>query len=155
MRITRIFRVSSQHERSLEPICVFIVPTICFVAFVFRKRDNLIIYACRPLSVLRFLLQTNKSSSQRSLGVAKVPSDPQSARGPGSHGCTHTAELLPFDRTSDSDRNELVAVIVHTADLSGQAYPSAISRNWNARIVQEFRAQACLDTTPDLLRDSS
>jgi hypothetical protein len=50
--------------------------------------------------------------------------------------------LLPFDRDSPDDRNELVATLVHTADLSGQAYPTALSRNWTARILGEFRSQA-------------
>lgn len=57
---------------------------------------------------------------------------------------------LPFDRDSLDDRTELVMTIVHTADLSGQAYPSAVSRNWNARILAEFRSQAAKERSMGL-----
>jgi GAF domain-containing protein len=59
-------------------------------------------------------------------------------------------DIFPFDRTRDEDRNELVAVIVHTADLSGQAYPRSVSNNWNSRILAEFRAQAAKERVQGL-----
>lgn len=52
---------------------------------------------------------------------------------------------LPFQPGSDSDRDELVAAIVHAADLSGQAYPLTVSRNWGTRVIAEFRAQAAAE----------
>jgi len=60
------------------------------------------------------------------------------------------ADVLPFDRARDDERNELVAVIVHTADLSGQAYPRATSNNWSARIICEFRNQASKERSQGL-----
>lgn len=32
--------------------------------------------------------------------------------------------------------------LVHAADLSGQAYPPAVARQWGERVVREFREQA-------------
>lgn len=51
----------------------------------------------------------------------------------------------PFDRHSDPDRLHLIAVLVHTADLSGQAYPREASLNWSARVMVEFEAQAAAE----------
>jgi high affinity cGMP-specific 3',5'-cyclic phosphodiesterase 9 len=68
-----------------------------------------------------------------------------------SHALLHaSAEALPFDRNRDEDRAELVAVIVHTSDLSGQAYPSACARNWSNRVLHEFRAQAAKERAQGL-----
>ena len=52
------------------------------------------------------------------------------------------ASTLPYDVTSESDRNELVAALVHTADLSGQAYAPHVATNWSARILKEFSDEA-------------
>jgi len=38
--------------------------------------------------------------------------------------------------------NPLILGILHSADLSGQAYASHIAQNWSKRVVAEFRAQA-------------
>lgn len=66
-------------------------------------------------------------------GAGRAPSPPPAWPAP----------LVPsFDRTAEDERGELVAVLVHTADLSGQAYPLPVARNWNNRILGEFRAQA-------------
>ena len=48
----------------------------------------------------------------------------------------------PYDASSEADRNELVAALVHTADLSGQAYAPHVAANWCARILAEFREEA-------------
>ena len=42
----------------------------------------------------------------------------------------------------EDERAELVSILVHTADLSGQAYPVGVAMNWNSRILAEFRSQA-------------
>jgi len=49
---------------------------------------------------------------------------------------------LPFDRDSSEERDLLVSALVHTADLSGQAYGSSIGQGWSVRVMTEFRAQA-------------
>jgi GAF domain-containing protein len=53
--------------------------------------------------------------------------------------------VWPFDRDNEVERNELVSVIVHTADLSGQAYAIKVARNWTSRIIAEFKQQAVLE----------
>jgi hypothetical protein len=47
-----------------------------------------------------------------------------------------------FDPSSDTERSELVSVLVHLSDLSGQSRPEKQRLNWGARIVAEFRHQA-------------
>jgi len=55
-----------------------------------------------------------------------------------------------FDPASDAERSELVSVLVHLADLSGQSRPEKQRLNWGARIVAEFRHQAIKEKTQGL-----
>ncbi|KAA0176661.1 hypothetical protein FNF27_01942 [Cafeteria roenbergensis] len=52
--------------------------------------------------------------------------------------------LAPFDRDSPADRLALVESVVHTADLSGQAFPIPIALKWGRGIVEEFQHEARL-----------
>ena len=47
----------------------------------------------------------------------------------------------PFDREEDDDRLELSELIVHAADLTGQASPFEEARQWGERIVEEFKRE--------------
>ena len=49
---------------------------------------------------------------------------------------------LPFNVAVPEDRQLLVSAIVHTCDLSGQAYGEVVSAEWSRRIATEFRNQA-------------
>ena len=53
--------------------------------------------------------------------------------------------LLKWDRDSDNDRLQLAGAIVHCSDLSGQAMPQSIARQWGSRVITEFRAQCTLE----------
>ena len=53
--------------------------------------------------------------------------------------------LLKWDRESDNDRLQLAGAIVHCSDLSGQAMPQHIARQWGSRVITEFRAQCALE----------
>jgi ABC-type Fe3+/spermidine/putrescine transport system ATPase subunit len=48
-------------------------------------------------------------------------------------------------------RGALACAVVHTADLSGAAYPAPIARNWAARIVAEFAAQVASEAARGML----
>jgi hypothetical protein len=39
----------------------------------------------------------------------------------------------------------LIKGMLHTADLSGQAYPREVSQNWSHRVVAEFRSQGFME----------
>jgi len=58
-----------------------------------------------------------------------------------------SSTTLAFDPSSDTERSELVSVLVHLADLSGQSRPEKQRLNWGARIVAEFRHQALKEKT--------
>jgi hypothetical protein len=58
-----------------------------------------------------------------------------------------SSTALAFDPSSDTERSELVSVLVHLADLSGQSRPEKQRLNWGARIVAEFRHQAIKEKT--------
>jgi hypothetical protein len=47
-----------------------------------------------------------------------------------------------IDQKSDKERQFLVNTLIHSADLSGQVYPTPIARVWEDRITQEFINQA-------------
>ncbi|RYG50213.1 hypothetical protein EON67_05690 [archaeon] len=79
---------------------------------------------------------------ERSTSTASSLDSVSAVGGPTAAGGTKFCDILPFDRDADDDRLQLVCTLVHTADLSGHAYVSTVSRNWNARILSEFRAQA-------------
>ena len=68
------------------------------------------------------------------------PAPPKALRMTRARSTDTTA--LPFSIGSAADRQLLVCAIVHTCDLSGQAYGEAVSNEWSDRIVQEFSAQA-------------
>lgn len=44
-----------------------------------------------------------------------------------------------FDRHDDGDRLELLEMIVHTADLSGQASPYEEAKQWGDKVISEFK----------------
>jgi AcrR family transcriptional regulator len=53
------------------------------------------------------------------------------------------AELSPaFDRDDEKDRLFLLESIVHTADLSGQAFPHPVAMKWGDGIIEEFQKEA-------------
>lgn len=53
------------------------------------------------------------------------------------------AELSPaFDRDDEKDRLFLIESIVHTADLSGQAFPLPVAILWGNGIIAEFQKEA-------------
>jgi hypothetical protein len=56
------------------------------------------------------------------------------------------ASLTPFNFENDKDRQILVDMIVHSADLSGQAYPLPVAQVWEKRISLEFMNQASMLT---------
>jgi len=47
-------------------------------------------------------------------------------------------------------RAALACAVVHTADLSGAAFPARVAQNWAARIVAEFAAQAAAEAARGL-----
>ena len=49
-----------------------------------------------------------------------------------------------FDRNDPDDRLALVESLVHTADLSGQAFPVPVARRWGDGIIAEFTREASL-----------
>lgn len=53
---------------------------------------------------------------------------------------------LPFDPEQEKDRQALVNIIIHSADLSGQVFPTHIARQWEERISREFQDQAIQET---------
>jgi len=49
------------------------------------------------------------------------------------------ADMKNFDHTVEADRQQVVNMIIHTADLSAQAFPRAVAQSWEQRIVREFQ----------------
>eukprot|EP00456_Euglypha_rotunda_P079684 TRINITY_DN76739_c0_g1_i1.p1 TRINITY_DN76739_c0_g1~~TRINITY_DN76739_c0_g1_i1.p1 ORF type:complete len:123 (-),score=17.84 TRINITY_DN76739_c0_g1_i1:10-378(-) len=50
-------------------------------------------------------------------------------------------DLSPFNSTKPVDRQEMLNMIIHTADLSGQALPQEIAIKWEDCITREFQMQ--------------
>jgi hypothetical protein len=48
-------------------------------------------------------------------------------------------DMKAFDYTVEADRQQVVNMIIHTADLSAQAYPRLVAKSWEERIVREFQ----------------
>eukprot|EP01006_Ploeotia_vitrea_P035219 TRINITY_DN65846_c8_g15_i1.p1 TRINITY_DN65846_c8_g15~~TRINITY_DN65846_c8_g15_i1.p1 ORF type:complete len:850 (+),score=454.44 TRINITY_DN65846_c8_g15_i1:192-2552(+) len=48
----------------------------------------------------------------------------------------------PFDRANQKERQLLVNIMLHTADLSAQVFPTPIATMWEDCVVREFIAQA-------------
>ena len=99
--------------------------------------------------------ETATAAAETATAAPKPSSSSSSSSSEAPDPCTTTtstlsAVSLPFDRTSDVERNELVAVLVHSADLSGQAYPEAIASNWGVRILAEFRREAAISAEQGL-----
>lgn len=66
---------------------------------------------------------------------------------------THITELdrraeaaTPFKADDLAERAHLAGVVVHCADLSGQALPNPQAITWSSMVVQEFKRQAALET---------
>jgi GAF domain-containing protein len=51
-------------------------------------------------------------------------------------------EAFAFDRDDPAERLTLMECMVHTADLSGQAFPAHVAHKWGAGIIAEFRNEA-------------
>eukprot|EP01138_Halocafeteria_seosinensis_P000408 gb/GECG01000421.1/.p1 GENE.gb/GECG01000421.1/~~gb/GECG01000421.1/.p1 ORF type:complete len:1062 (+),score=145.17 gb/GECG01000421.1/:1-3186(+) len=49
---------------------------------------------------------------------------------------------LPFDRNVDEHRLLLLEALVHTADLSGQAFPPMVATIWGNAVISEFQQEA-------------
>jgi hypothetical protein len=89
-----------------------------------------------------------KDLEKRGVADSAVPAP---APGPASAPAPSTADAAqpaapthtpPFDETKELDRQYFVDVVVHSADLSGQLFPTHISANWEDRISAEFAEQA-------------
>eukprot|EP00607_Mallomonas_marina_P004737 CAMPEP_0182431118 /NCGR_PEP_ID=MMETSP1167-20130531/46571_1 /TAXON_ID=2988 /ORGANISM="Mallomonas Sp, Strain CCMP3275" /LENGTH=156 /DNA_ID=CAMNT_0024617081 /DNA_START=421 /DNA_END=891 /DNA_ORIENTATION=+ len=59
---------------------------------------------------------------------------------------THTRSDPNFDIENESDRKLLVGLIVHAADLSGQALKREIALFWGSKVTQEFINQSVKET---------
>lgn len=46
---------------------------------------------------------------------------------------------VPLDREKEQDRQLLLDVLVHCADLSGQVLKPTLARSWGERVLTEFR----------------
>ena len=46
---------------------------------------------------------------------------------------------VPFHREKEQDRQLLLDMIVHCADLSGQVLKQPLARAWGERVLTEFR----------------
>ncbi len=54
-----------------------------------------------------------------------------------------TRELdAPFNSKLESERQNIVKVLIHSSDLSGQVFPTSIATMWEERISKEFELQA-------------
>lgn len=60
---------------------------------------------------------------------------------PGKGISTEVIQIQSFDRDKDEDRLELAELIVHTADLSGQASPYEEAKDWGDRVITEFKQE--------------
>ena len=54
----------------------------------------------------------------------------------------HFDDNRPFDKRNTRDRTLLAQMIVHTADLYGQATPWEVATAWGAAVVEEFKMEA-------------
>ena len=63
----------------------------------------------------------------------------------GGGGGGHTDKSLLSER--DEDRQFVLDLLVHGADLSGQIYPLPVAKQWEARVTNEFKLQAQLEET--------
>jgi len=108
------------------------------------------------------LFKSRRNSQHKSTpGIPPLSAPPpppphphQSLRGTSSSSSSSSSPLISsvsssisklayaFDPSSDTERSELVSVLVHLSDLSGQSRPEKQRLNWGARIVAEFRHQA-------------
>jgi len=48
----------------------------------------------------------------------------------------------PFSSKTEAERQELVNVLIHTSDLSGQVLKLSVAKQWEERITKEFDKQA-------------
>jgi hypothetical protein len=53
---------------------------------------------------------------------------------------------LRFDAGNEKDRQMVMDMLIHTADLSGQVYPWSVASEWEVRIATEFGKQAEVET---------
>jgi hypothetical protein len=67
------------------------------------------------------------------------------AAGAGGGGGGHSDKSLLSER--DEDRQFVLDLLVHGADLSGQIYPLPVAKQWEARVTNEFKLQAQLEET--------
>eukprot|EP01138_Halocafeteria_seosinensis_P005938 gb/GECG01006070.1/.p1 GENE.gb/GECG01006070.1/~~gb/GECG01006070.1/.p1 ORF type:complete len:1086 (+),score=132.48 gb/GECG01006070.1/:1-3258(+) len=49
---------------------------------------------------------------------------------------------LPFKREKEDDRLQLIEAVVHTADLSAQAAPYSVAKQWGEMVISEFQREA-------------
>jgi hypothetical protein len=74
--------------------------------------------------------------------AAATPAADSSSAGPSPWLSAAAPTRLSLKRESAADRQLLINVLVHSADLSGQMYAAPTAAVWEARITQEFRQQA-------------
>jgi len=55
-----------------------------------------------------------------------------------------------FNSKVETDRQAVVKVLIHSADLSGQVFPNTIARVWEERISKEFDEQAKKESSKGL-----
>jgi hypothetical protein len=53
----------------------------------------------------------------------------------------------PFNSKSEADRQQVVNLLIHSADLSGQVFPTPVAKVWEENISREFEAQAKKEKT--------
>lgn len=56
----------------------------------------------------------------------------------------------PYNSKVEADRQHVINVLVHSADLSGQVFPTAVAKVWEERIAREFETQAVREKSQGL-----
>lgn len=89
------------------------------------------------------------SNSKGQVGHLVTPPSPHN-----SNKADNKIRQLPpsaaFSPTSPQDRQFVVNVLIHSADLSGQVFPTVIAKDWEERIAREFSAQAEVEKKMDI-----
>lgn len=108
-----------------------------------KALDSVVVYSKRYLARQAARLALRPSS--RSCSTASNSGDNRmgalnlSVAGAGDGPKVHRLQFNPND---EKDRQTVMNVLVHTADLSAQVYPWETARVWEDRINMEFMAQA-------------
>lgn len=84
---------------------------------------------------------SKRGSSPGTMWTSRTPHTEPKTQRSKSVGETMHVEL-PFNRQVDEQRLLLLQSIVHTADLSGQAFPPDVAQIWGNAVISEFQQEA-------------